>query len=237
MISSVVHGAKSSQEADHERITGIVASTAAGAIHSSAALIVSVLTHLATHPRFLKELRGEIRMKHQELGGKWDMSVFQDLVKLDSAMKETTRIAPSTRIIYMRAILENYTLSTGLELKRGQFLCVSGATRALDPTLFPNPEDYDALRAFKNLEEHRTKPFNNSHAEDLRWGSGRWACPGRYIATLLTKMIIVKLVDEYDFDFPTGSPPPITSLHEFNFMLPNSNFLMRRREDSSNIEF
>ncbi|KAF4622725.1 hypothetical protein G7Y89_g14301 [Cudoniella acicularis] len=237
LISSMIHSAKDSKEADPERIAGIIASTAAGAIHSSAALVISVIAHLAAHPLFLEEIREEIRMKNEELGGQWNINVFQDLLKLDSAMKETTRIAPSTRIVYMRAILENHTLSTGLELKKGQYLCVSGANRAMDPTLFPNPEEYDALRAFKDLDGHRTRPFNNSHAEDFRWGSGRWACPGRYIATLLTKIIIVKLVNEYDFGFPTGSPPQTTSLHEFNFMLPNTEFLMRRREKSLYIEF
>ncbi|KAH6684683.1 hypothetical protein B0J14DRAFT_693859 [Halenospora varia] len=85
-------------------------------------------------------------------------------------MKETTRTAPSTGIVYMRAILENHTLSTGLELKKGQYLCVSGASRVMDPTLFPNPE-------------------------------------------------------EYDFGFPRGSLPQTASLHEFNFMLPNTEFL------------
>lgn len=237
LISAMVYSAKTPQEADPERLAGIIASTAAGAIHSSAALVVAVVAHLVAHPQFLEEIREEIRIKNQELDGQWNMNVFQELFKLDSAMKETTRTAPSTRIVYMRAILEGHVLSTGLELKKGQYLCVSGASRAMDPKLFPNPEKYDSLRFFRDLEEHRTRPFNNSHAEDFRWGSGRWACPGRYIATLLTKLIIVKLLDEYDFEFPNGTAPQITSLHEFNFILPDAKFLMRRRNESLNIKY
>jgi len=237
LISAMVHSAKNAQEADPERLAGIVAATAAGAIHSSAALVVSVIAHLVEHPFFLGEIREEIRIKNEELGGVWNINAFQDLVKLDSAMKETTRISPSTRIVYMRAILENHTLSTGIELKKGQYLCVSGAKRAMDPELFPDPEKYDGLRAYKDLDKHRSTPFSNSHAEDFRWGSGRWACPGRYIATLLTKMIIVKIVDEYEFGFPNNRPPQITSLHEFNFILPNTKFLIRRRQECLNIKF
>ena len=237
LISSMVYSAKTSQEADAERLAGIIASTAAGAIHSSAALIVAVITHLVAHPHFLEEIREEIQVKNEDVGGKWTINVFEDLYKLDSAMKETTRTAPSTRIVYMRAILETHTLSTGLVLRKGQYLCVSGASRAMDSERFPRPEEYDALRFLDDVDEHRTKLFSNSHAEDFRWGSGRWACPGRYIATLLTKMIIVKLLNEYDFQFPSGAAPQITSLHEFNFILPDAKFLMRRRKDSLNIKY
>lgn len=238
LISLITHDAKNSREASVERIAGIIGSTAAGAIHSSAALVMAVIVDLAANPKFMEEVRKEIRETHKKLGGRWSTSAFQDLVKLDSAMKETTRLSPSTNIVYMRAILQDHTLSNNLKLESGKYLCISGTARAMEETVFSNPNEYDALRYYnKDLDGHLARPFNNSHAEDYRWGSGRWACPGRFIATLFTKMIIVKIVDEYDISFPDGCRPKLASLHEFNFMLPNSEILMRRREKSLDIKY
>ena len=230
--------AKDGQDADPQLIKGIVGSTAAGATYSSAALIVGVVADLVANPHFLEEIREEIRTKHGEVDGDWDVEAYNSLEKLDSAMKETVRLAPGTYLVYSRVILNDYTLSDGLKLKKGQFVCISGYSRAMDPHFFLNPNKYDALRAYnQNLQDHRARPFSSVLADDYRWGAGRWACPGRYIATLMAKVILVKLLDEYEFKFVGGERPPNALLHEFVFFHPDTKLLMRRRETHSGIVY
>ena len=236
LISSMVKEAKDKRDADPHLVKGIIGSTAAGATYSSAALIVGVVADLVACPRFLEEIREEIRTKHEEVSGKWNIEAYNCLEKLDSAMKETVRLAPGTYLVYGRVMLNNHTLSDGLELKKGQFICVSGYSRAMDDHIFPNPKDYDALRAYnQNLPDHRARPFSNVLADDYRWGAGRWACPGRYIATLMAKIILVKLLDEYDFQFVDHKRPSNALLHEFVFFHPDTEILMRRKESSLRI--
>ncbi|MCJ1405149.1 hypothetical protein MMC11_008375 [Xylographa trunciseda] len=238
LISCMVREAKDEQDADPQLIKGIVGSTAAGATYSSAALIVGVVADLLANPHFLEEVREEIRAKHQKVDGNWDIEAFNGLEKLDSAMKETVRLAPGTYLVYSRVMLNDHTLSDGLKLKKGQFVCISGYSRATDPTLFPNPKKYDALRAYKqNLQDHRARPFSSVLADDFRWGAGRWACPGRYIATLFAKIILVKLLDEYEFKLIDGVRPPNALLHEFVFFHPDTELLIRRRETNSGIVY
>ncbi len=145
LISCMVREAKDGQDVDPKLIKRIVGSITAGATYSSAALIVGVVADLVANSHFLEEIREEIRTKHQEVDGNWDVEAFNDLEKLDSAMKETVRLASGTYLVYSRVILNDHTLSNSLKLKKGQFVCISGYSRAADPYLFPSPKKYDAL--------------------------------------------------------------------------------------------
>ena len=236
LITSMVKEAKDARDADPALIKGIVGSTAAGATYSSAAMIVGVIADLIAHPYLLEEVREEISAKDKEVGGKWDMEAYQGLDKLDSAMKETVRLAPGTYLVYSRVLLNDHVLSDGIKLKKGQFLCISGYCRAMDPNLFPDPEKYDGLRAYKqDLQDHRARPFSSPLADDYRWGAGRWACPGRYIATLMAKVILVRLLGDYEFQFCGQERPQNALLHEFVFFHPDTQLLMRRRQAESRI--
>jgi cytochrome P450 len=105
----------------------------------------------------------------------------------------------------------------------------------MDSQLFPDPRKFDGLRAHdRDLEKHRAQPFRSvNEGEDHRWGAGRWACPGRFMASLVAKVIL----DKYDFEFVDGKRPPTQVLHEFVFISPQSKILMRRRERNSGIVY
>ncbi|KAF2187596.1 cytochrome P450 [Zopfia rhizophila CBS 207.26] len=219
-------------------LTRLVGSIIAGGTYSSAAFITGVIADLVNDPQSLGEIRQEIREKNNEVKGNWDQAAYNSLDKLESAMKETLRLAPGSLLLYSRVMESDYTLSNGLQLKKGELITTSGRSISTDANLFPDPKQYKALRAYNtDLERHRAQPFRSVDSEDMRWGSGRWACPGRYIASLMGKVILVKLLDEYDFKFIGGKRPPTSILHEFVFMDPSTKFLMRRRERNSGIEY
>ncbi|KAL3429159.1 cytochrome P450 [Aspergillus tetrazonus] len=116
-------------EEDPYVFTDLLAALAAGGTYSSANFIVSVILDLTAHPQLLDEIREDIRQKHEMIQGRWDFAAFNSLPKLGSAFKETIRLTPGCLTTYSRVMLQDYTLSTGITLKKGQFICVSSYDR------------------------------------------------------------------------------------------------------------
>lgn len=218
-------------------LTRLLAVLSAGGIYSVANFTFSVLLDLAAHPHFLEEIRAEFREKHAAIGGAWNYDAFDFLPKLDSALKESIRLAPGALTVYSRVMQQDYTLENGIVLRKGQFICVDSIGRAEDEAVHEDARKYDALRSYNGgLETHLNQPFRGVYGPDLRWGAGRWACAGRYLATMLCKFMVVKLLDEYDFQLPGGRRPANSALHEFVFLHPDVQIEMRRRKDSLGIE-
>lgn len=230
LVSCMVADANSPEAVDAPLLKGLMGSTSAGATYSTTALIVGVVADLTAHPKYLNIIRDEIRDVHKAVDGKWDLGAFGRLDKLDSAMKETARCMPPTLLNYSRVVLKDYVLSNGIRLKAGQRICISGRSRVMDATWFSDPGVYDALRAYNHdIEDHLNRPFSSPLSDDFRWGAGRWACPGRYLATLMAKMILVKLLDEFEFRFTGQAHPPKSLLHEFLFFHPGAEVQVRAR--------
>jgi cytochrome P450 len=247
LISWMVKDGKTEMERDPDALTTLCGSVAAGSTYSIANFVCRTLSDLTAHPDVLYAIRSELRNKHAGLNGRsWNFNDLQSgLDCLESAMKETARLAPGTLIVYSRVVQRDYVFDKGgheISLKKGQFITMSGMSRAKDPAIFEDPELYKGLRFCpKNdkdkLEEHQSKPFRSVDADILAWGSGRWACPGRLVADMAAKIVLIKLLDEYEFAFVDRKPLKPSCIHEFLFFHPDNKMLIRRRQDRIGIEF
>ncbi|KAK3291245.1 cytochrome P450 [Chaetomium fimeti] len=239
VLSWMVEAGRTEMERDPNVLTALVGSIAAGSTYSIANFCCRTIMDMVAHPDVLDAVRAEIRDKHSDVRGRWDMAALASLEKLESAMKESARLTPGTLLVYSRVVKKDHVLSTGLALKKGQFVTMSGATRTMGPEYFENPREYHGLRfcAEDKIEEHRARPFKDIDTDILTWGAGRWACPGRLISDLAAKILLVKLLDEYDFGFVGNKPLARHSMHEFLFFHPDNQMLVRRREDSRGIVF
>lgn len=238
LLSWMIDEARTEEETDPWMLTRLIGSVIAGGTYSSAAFIGGVIADLVNHPDDLAEIQDEIRQTHARCNGQWNLETLNSLDKLDSAMKETSRLAPGSLLVYSRYVERDCTLSNGFELKKGSFITTSGHSTAHDAELFPDPRKYDGLRYYKdNLDKHRAQPFRSLEGVDHRWGAGRWACPGRFIASATSKMILVRLLDEYEFQFVDGRRPATSVLHEFVYMDPATKIMMRRKESNSGIQY
>lgn len=235
----MVESGQNELERDPENLTTLIGSIAAGSTYSITNFCCRTITDLVGHPDILEEVRDEIRRKNAEVQGSWDIAALAGLPKLESAMKESSRLSPGTFLIYSRVVKKDCVLSNGLKLRKGQFVTISAATRTMDPSIFEDPEEYQGLRfcAEGRIKDHHARPFSSVDTDILSWGAGRWACPGRLITDVSAKILLIKLLDEYDFAFVHGKPLPCASMHEFLFFHPENQILVRRREESCGILF
>ncbi|KID82701.1 Cytochrome P450 [Metarhizium guizhouense ARSEF 977] len=135
----------------------------------------------------MNAVRSEIQTTHTTVNGRWDMTTLARLDKLESVM-ETARLAPGTLLVYSR-VIQRDCIVRGIELKKSQFITVSGMARASDPTIFEDPKSFRGLRFCEESkqDEHRAKPFRSVDIDILTWRAGRWACPGRQVADMAIK--------------------------------------------------
>lgn len=64
----------------------------------------------------------------------------------------------------------------------------------------------------------------------MSFGHGKNTCPGRFFASLAVKMVMVKLLTEYDFkSLPGATRPSNLVFHEFIFITPLQKKLVWRK--------
>lgn len=94
----------------------------------------------------------------------------------------------------------------------------------MDPSLYPNPERFDAfrfskLRAAEPELDGRTQ-YVASNTSSMSFGYGRHACPGRFFAAQEIKAIMSFILQKYDVRFSPGQTRPESFPAESQF-LPN----------------
>ena len=104
-----------------------------------------------------------------------------------------------------------------------------------DPEKITNPMKFDGLRAYKERKEAATGTekellFSSPGKDFLNFGYGKMACPGRFFASVVVKMIVAKALADFEFQFPPGTSRPRNLLiHEFPFTWPTNKMRVRRK--------
>ncbi|KAI1465433.1 cytochrome P450 [Daldinia caldariorum] len=161
LISWMLHDAKTPIERDEYVLCHLCAAVIAGATYSTANLASEALVDLVADPDTLEEVCREIKQKHEDIGGQWDLAALDSLYKLDSALKETSRLAPGAALVYQRAVQRDVNLSCGIQLKRGQFIAVASqedimAYSANKGIPGRTPSTYNGMRFYnEDLERHK----------------------------------------------------------------------------------
>ena len=81
------------------------------------------------------------------------------------------------------------TLSNGMYLPKNTIVEVDWYGISRDESIYPNPEEFDALRFYKLRTDSPTY---------LAWNYGRHSCPGRYFAGNHVKLIFATLLLRYE---------------------------------------
>ena len=103
------------------------------------------------------------------------------------------------------------TLKDKTHIPAGTRIAFANADILNDPEITPHPEVFDPMRSYR--KRHETGELNKYQAgqttkSNLHFGYGTQACPGRHFAVGVIKIILSKLLREYEFKYPEGKGRP-----------------------------
>ncbi|KAI5861450.1 cytochrome P450 [Durotheca rogersii] len=184
------------------------------AIHTTTLTVTMILYDLVVRPDVVAELRDEIRRVLAANDGVMTSHALFEMKLLDSVMKESQRVNPGSLIRFQRYVAKPVTLSDGTYLPAGRLIETPHALAVNDPAVYKNPETFDAHRfldlrngtaedllGYKNREQHQ---FVTVTKDFMHFGYGRHACPGRFFAANEIKLILARILLDYNLRMPDG---------------------------------
>lgn len=79
-----------------------------------------------------------------------------------------------------------------------------------------------------NIEGHKHQ-FVSLDGFNMNFGAGRYACPGRFFASMELKLLLAKLLLQFDFEFPPGQGRPRLVMDELVAPVPWAKVMVKRR--------
>ncbi|KAF2131134.1 cytochrome P450 monooxygenase-like protein [Dothidotthia symphoricarpi CBS 119687] len=177
------------------------------AIHTTTLTATNILYTLAVTPEYIPGLREEICEVMANNDGNITSRALQQMEKLDSYMKEAIRFFNPSATSFGRRVLKGITLSNGQYLPPGVTIEAPSHAVYADSQNYPESEKFDGLRHYKlrhsgTVIDNARNQFVTTNETNLGWGYGRHACPGRFFAANEIKMILARLILNYDFKMP-----------------------------------
>ncbi|KAI1147776.1 cytochrome P450 [Nemania diffusa] len=225
-------------------IAHVLVLVALASVHTTLLRMVNVLYDVtAAGPSLRKELIEEIQ-KVSEKG--WSTASYDQLHRLDSVMRESQRCSPPTILGLKRLFRQAYTFQDGTHVSAGTYATMPIYAIENDGEHTTDPQEFDGLRSFRARQELEAASDGGVDAKDLlfssptrtslNFGYGKTACPGRFFASQVIKIVLVKLLTEYEFDFlPEETRPKNILVHEFLFTWPWQKMLARRQRNSDTL--
>lgn len=110
---------------------------------------------------------------------------------------------------FRRYVEKPITLSNGQVIPAGVLIEAPSEAVNFDPALHDDPDTFDGFRFYKARQKGDTvkiarSQFVATNEEDLRWGLGKHACPGRFFAANEIKIIVSRLLLDYEIAMPDG---------------------------------
>ena len=133
-----------------------------------------------------------------------------------------------------RVVREPIVLSDGLALPKGTYICVV-TTSHLQDEISP-PGEFDGFRYYKmtQVSGNDQYQYSSTDSEHIHFGHGRYACPGRFVASTEMKIILSRILLNYDMKFPRGQGRPGNmTILELSFQDPAGRIMLKHREEST----
>ncbi|KAF2875654.1 putative cytochrome P450 [Massariosphaeria phaeospora] len=221
-------------EAEPAEMTNRLMVLTLASIHTTALAMSYALFDLCAHPEYFAPLREEIEDIHRTYPG--DEFIHQGLSKfdkLDSFLTESQRFHPAVLMAPQRLALKPITLKNGAHIPQGTRIGFPNNSILMDPAITPNPETFDAFRSYRMRQEpgeEQRHLWTSTDKNHLAFGHGKQACPGRHFAASEMKIVLSRLLRDYDFEFPPGKGRPRTFFLDENvFPDPAARIMMKRR--------
>ncbi|XP_009137862.1 cytochrome P450 CYP82D47 [Brassica rapa] len=136
-------------------------------------------------------------------------SDLKDLVYLQAIVKETFRLYPPAPFVAYRETTEDFVIANGnFHIPAGTHVMVNEWKVQRDPTIWPNPEEFEPERFLTSHKEvdvggkmnHKLFPF----------GLGRRACPASLLGTKMVQYILARFLHSFDVANPSNQNVDMT---------------------------
>lgn len=180
------------------------------AIHTTSLTSTQAIFDLvSSDPSCIQDLRTEISSVLDAHGGHWNKQALRELVKLDSAIRESVRFSSILSVGLGRAVTapDGVTTPSGVHLPRGTLVSVAAHSIMHDEAKYEGAHTYMPFR----FSEQRSKAgldhvrraryaLPTTGPDFLVFGHGKHACPGRFFAAAELKLVLAHALLEYDFE-------------------------------------
>ena len=182
------------------------------AIHTSTMTTVNLILDLFSGPAgkaCLAAITAECQALSEKYGAEWSSARIAEMVMTDSALRESMRLSGFGSKAFSRKVMarESVMLSNGVFVPHGEIICLSGYSMHHDESIYPRPYGFCYDRFLKPQHgsgdggrETRMliKAAATTELTYAVWGHGKHACPGRFFAVNLIKMIVAHMVQHYE---------------------------------------
>ncbi|KAK2596421.1 hypothetical protein N8I77_013312 [Diaporthe amygdali] len=216
-------------------------------IHTTSVSVSTVLFDLCDHPEWFPVLREEIEQVTAQYGpigehpGMTSRQWIAKLMKMDSFIIEMQRTNPQILLRPQRVAMVPLTLKDGTTIPQGARVAWAGHHHANDPSILTSdPEAFDPMRSYRKrtayVDEDGENPnkytaVDQSDMDTLAFGYGGQACPGRYFAIGEIKLVLSRMLVQFDFAYPKGkSRPKRMYADENTFIDAHATLMMRKRK-------
>lgn len=128
--------------------------------------------------------------------------------------------------------MEDITLQDGTHIPKGTWITFPSDNIMKDPSNYPDPETFDGLRNYHKrqalAEAASSHLATQATPSELSFGYGNRACPGRFFAVSVLKMVLTKILLEYDVQY-AGNKNPYDKMEEFSFVAMDAELMLRRK--------
>lgn len=108
-----------------------------------------------------------------------------------------------------RIVREPFTFSDGTYLPEGTLVAVAAHSVHMDKSNYPDPTSFQPFRFVdKTRDENagRKVGLTDIHADWMAFGYGRRACPGRFFAADILKLLLAHIIVNYDMKLDGSRP-------------------------------
>ncbi|KAI3390983.1 hypothetical protein diail_8297, partial [Diaporthe ilicicola] len=232
MIQWIFNGGAKYGNLSVEKLAEIQLFLIFAAIHTTTMTTINAFYTLAAMPEIVPEMRDEIRAVLQGHGN-FSTPALQKMEKLDSFLREVMRVYPLSLSTFQRKVYKPITLSNGQFVPAGVIIEIPAHSIVHDPERFDRPDEFDAFRHYRARNASVASPGGEKKApgagaaahqmvstslNNLPFGYGRQACPGRFFAANEIKMIVARAILDYEIQLVDGATEryPNIEYHEAN---------------------
>ncbi|GAP84828.2 putative cytochrome P450 [Rosellinia necatrix] len=205
--------------------------TIMGSIRSVVEVVMNCMYELVERPEYIEPIREEMRQVLAEDGG-WGKRSAGRMLKTDSFIKEISRHYPPSALAFRRITKEKIVLHDGLVLPKDTYICIATTSPAQDEV--PNPYEFDGFRYYNERMAHKVGASRYDYAATdsthIGFGHGRNACPGRFAASLESKMLLAHIILQFDIKLPPSrtTRPKSVKMMDFKIQDSQATIMMRK---------